>query len=354
MLTGRKVAACLALVVSIGACGSQGGVGTYFADGVGPAPTLPPGLTVAGRLPGEILDIAADPTRGTVWVPVQSDDGTSNVLTEWNARGEIGTWPLPAFPYAGVNLRIKVDAGGFVWLKVQQLVVRFDPTTDHASSIAVVDIPNNATGAAGNLNAPGGGVAITALGISGTAAMIARRNVPSLSAIGPTLSLAPMAVASSTIAGARDIASLPDGTLLIATDYPTDDILQVAPTGAMTTIDTSAGRLTTDGDRVLASDGSGSPAWIAPSGTEAVAGIPAPDAVAPDPRGGLTAVVEGRIVRIVDGMVTDEVDIPRWSVATHAGPVLNNVPMIQPGVVVTDTVGVTWLAAGNLLVRVSL
>ena len=358
MLSRRSLAAILAALTLIAGCTRAGaapsGAPTLEPGALGPRPTLPPGMRLAATVSGQILDLAVDRVRGTVWVPVQSDDGTSNLLLEYSAAGEVGRWALPDFPYAGINLRLKVDESGTVWLKTQTLLVELDPASGLRSA-SITGVPTGALPAAADDSVMGGGTAITALGVSGGRAVISRRNVPYLAAYDRSLAQKPNIPLPATAMGATDIAVLPDGTMFVAADVPANDILVERPDGTTTTLDVSAGRLTPDGSRLLASDGSGLPTWVADDAPpEVVPGVPAPDAVTVDPRGGVTVAVEARLLRVDGGKTVSELDIPTWSVTSVQGMVMHNVPVVHVDFLATDANGLTWIADGHSLYTASL
>ena len=297
-------------------------------------------------VPGQILDLAVDPVRGTVWVPVQSDDGTSNLLLEYASTGEVGRWALPDFPYAGINLRLKVDEAGTVWLKTQTLLVALDPASG-LRSISITGVPTGALPAAADDSVMGGGTAITALGVSGGRAddLPPERAVPG--------GLRQVADAGAERPAARHRRRghrhcVPPGRDdARGRRRPRQRSPGRRPGGATTTLDVSAGRLTPDGPRLLASDGSGLPTWVAADAPpEVVPGVPAPDAVTVDPRGGVTVEVEGRLLRVDGGKTVSELDIPTWSVTSVQGMVMHNVPVVQARFLATDANGLTWIADG--------
>ncbi|HXX60569.1 MAG TPA: hypothetical protein VEI48_04705 [Candidatus Sulfotelmatobacter sp.] len=306
--------------------------------------------------PGDILDMAYDPSSDAVWVPVVTQTGDGQSLTEWRDGTQVGSWPLPSFPFPGINLRIKVDVGGAVWISTADTMMRFDPASDELASYAFSgDVIGGLPAATQDVI--GGGSAITGFALDGTDALVARNNVPYLTRLGPALTQTATIPLPAGYAGATDLAVTADHNIYLDLWESMGGVAILSPAGAALSFEPGNGeRLAVIDGQVLQSGVGGPPTWVTLGKGPATAAAIPPDRmiVVGDPRGGLTVAVPTGVERVVDSTVVDRVSIPLTTVSTHAGGALGGVPLFQPTAIVTDSSGMTWLAAGTELFAVTL
>lgn len=361
LLAAFLIAGCSAGVLHQGQTGTDAGRGAAVTTAAptsteGAQPTLDPRLHVLKTWTGDVLDMAYDPSSDAVWVPVVTQTGDGQSLTEWRGGVQVGSWPLPSFPFPGISLRIKIDTAGGVWISTRNTMMRFDPASGQVvSRIFDQDVPGGLPAASQDVI--GGGSAITAFALDGSDALVARNNVPYLTRLGPTLTETATIPLPAGYTGATDLAVTADHNIYVDVWESMGGVGILSPAGAALSFEPGNGeRLAVIDGQVLQSGVGGPPTWVTLGKAPATAAAIPPDRmiVVGDPRGGLTVAVPTGVERVVGGTVVDRVGIPVTTVSTHAGGALSGVPLFQPTAIVTDSSGRTWLAAGTELFAVTL
>jgi hypothetical protein len=310
---------------------------------------LPAGMAIAAQFGSVVIDdMAYDSGRNVLWIPLLGGVAGSNAnrLVAWSSAGQVGTWSLPDLN-GGVSFHVRVGSDGAVWIATAYEVLRFDPANDHLAQASLPGL--------------GGPARITAIGmVLGGGALIVRNDGADLTVLDASLKTVRTIAGPPGVIGSHDLAVTPDGTIYIASGGPGGDlgatVVALSPQGAtLATYDVSADRLTVAGDRVLAGGGSSLSTWLkvgSPPETETGIPISGGMPVAPDPRGGIDAVLGPRVMHVANGTVVSELDIPT-GVCTHAGYGAG-VPYFDVQLILTDAQAVSWMEAGDILVRVTL
>ena len=313
-----------------------------------PSATPVPSARTWGTQGSSLLTIAFDPVHSMIWFVTGNDAGAPVLRGVTAATGAVNDVRLPgggSSEYIGEFSPLRVDPSGAVWLANNDRLVRYDPATGKLSSITfdakVVGALPGAT--SGSLQ----GTWPSGLGFLDGRTLLARANVPWLTAFDATLREVARIPIPPIDAGAKDLIATASGDLLL---LPWNDLCvtpgrPIAVLGARGAV---LGQIAVGGDHlyplggsILVSGGPGGANVV--TGTTVLPVLPNPgpycslhaDVAAPDPRGGVTLFLRGggpgglsELEHVVDQNVVSAVTFP---------PVdISNAPKPPPGVAADD------------------
>lgn len=198
-------------------------------------------LSVVLDLPSASQEIAVDSATNTLWVASVQTAGKDTLWSVDMTKGTSRAYDLPDVDYSGYTTHVRVGQDGAVWISLPYELARWDPTSGTVTSVRFSEDVDGALPGALDPNATLPGTWLSAILPDDAGVLVARNNVPYLTAVSPDLTVSRGLAAPDGYAGAADLLRESDGSILM-----------------LPALDNPAGEVTTiNGSRIAGTDGLG-------------------------------------------------------------------------------------------------